>query len=61
MTTANKTDNARAKASQRAIHEMSPPQDFLQYVKDYAREKPDVAAFWCLGIGFILGWKMKPW
>jgi hypothetical protein len=26
-----------------------------------AREKPEVAALWCFGIGFILGWKLKPW
>jgi hypothetical protein len=35
--------------------------DILEYVKDYAREKPEVAALWCFGIGFILGWKLKPW
>ncbi len=41
--------------------EMHPAQDFLCYVKDYARQKPDVAALWCFGIGFVLGWKVKPW
>ena len=35
--------------------------DVLDYLKEYAREKPEVAALWCLGIGFILGWKLKPW
>ena len=29
--------------------------------KEYARERPDVVALWCVGIGFVLGWKMKPW
>lgn len=29
--------------------------------KRYAQERPDVVALWCLGIGFVLGWKMKPW
>jgi hypothetical protein len=36
-------------------------QDLVEYLKEYAREKPEVAALWCLGIGFVLGWKLKPW
>ena len=35
--------------------------DTLEYVREYAREKPESAALWCLGIGFVLGWKLKPW
>jgi hypothetical protein len=35
--------------------------DTLSYLRDYAREKPETAALWCLGIGFVLGWKLKPW
>lgn len=35
--------------------------DMIDYLREYAREKPEVAALWCLGIGFILGWKLKPW
>ncbi len=27
----------------------------------FAREKPEVTALCCLGIGFVLGWKLKPW
>jgi hypothetical protein len=33
----------------------------LQRMRDYAHEKPESAALWCLGIGFVLGWKLKPW
>jgi len=29
--------------------------------KEYAREHPEVIAMWALGIGFVLGWKLKPW
>lgn len=29
--------------------------------KRYARERPDVVALWCLGIGFVVGWRVKPW
>ena len=35
--------------------------DVVAYLREYARERPDVAAAWCLGIGFVLGWKLKPW
>jgi hypothetical protein len=35
--------------------------DVVDYLKEYAREKPEVAALWCFGLGFILGWKLKPW
>lgn len=40
---------------------LRPGQDFAQYLKDYARERPEAAALWCVGLGFILGWKLKPW
>ena len=33
----------------------------LDHLREYAVHRPDVAAFWCFGIGFILGWKLKPW
>ncbi|MDX1963673.1 MAG: hypothetical protein SFX18_11000 [Pirellulales bacterium] len=36
-------------------------EDLLQYMHDYAKENPGTAALWCLGVGFILGWKLKPW
>lgn len=38
-----------------------PLDDLICYAKDYARQQPEMAALWCLGIGFILGWKLKPW
>ncbi|QDT01103.1 hypothetical protein [Adhaeretor mobilis] len=41
--------------------DLQPSADIVDYVKEYAREKPEVAALWCLGIGFVLGWKLKPW
>jgi hypothetical protein len=36
-------------------------QDLVNYLTDYARTYPERAALWCFGIGFILGWKLKPW
>ena len=41
--------------------EIRPVEDLMAYCRAYAREKPEMMALWCLGIGFILGWKLKPW
>jgi hypothetical protein len=30
-------------------------------IEDYAKEKPLPFAAWVFGIGFVLGWKLKPW
>jgi len=38
-----------------------PAEDLMCYLQNYARQRPDVAALWCFGIGFVLGWKLKPW
>lgn len=35
--------------------------DMRAYFREYARENPETIALWCLGIGFVLGWKLKPW
>jgi hypothetical protein len=40
---------------------LDPRHDLMDYLATYARERPEVAALWCFGIGFILGWKLKPW
>jgi AMMECR1 domain-containing protein len=40
---------------------LKPSQDLLEYAKEYARQKPEVVALWCFGMGFIVGWKLKPW
>ncbi len=29
--------------------------------REYARSNPETVALWCVGIGFVLGWKLKPW
>jgi hypothetical protein len=38
-----------------------PAEDLISHLRTYARQKPDVAALWCFGIGFVLGWKLRPW
>ena len=40
---------------------MRPYEDLLDYLRRYMRERPETAAIVCLGIGFVLGWKLKPW
>jgi hypothetical protein len=30
-------------------------------LREYARERPEMVILWSFGIGFILGWKLKPW
>jgi hypothetical protein len=61
--TANKATNSRKTRSQESPlrDEAELARDVVDYLKEYAREKPEVVALWCLGIGFILGWKLKPW
>jgi len=44
-----------------ADKELSAGEAAVALVKEYARERPDVVAMWCFGIGFVLGWKLKPW
>jgi len=38
-----------------------PTQDLTQYCREYARENPEIVALWCFGVGFVLGWRLKPW
>jgi hypothetical protein len=62
--TASKSANSRKSPSKPASDlsdEIEIARDVVDYLKEYAREKPEVAALWCVGIGFILGWKLKPW
>jgi hypothetical protein len=41
--------------------QMKPLDDMLSYLQEYARERPEIVALTCFGVGFILGWKLKPW
>jgi hypothetical protein len=36
-------------------------QDIIDAMIRYGRDKPGSAAMICLGVGFALGWKLKPW
>lgn len=41
--------------------DVHPVDDMVDYLRAYAREKPETAALVCIGIGFVLGWRLKPW
>ena len=41
--------------------ELPPTEAAMLYLREYAKERPEVIAMWCFGIGFVLGWKLKPW
>lgn len=33
----------------------------MEAIERYARDEPWAFAGWVFGIGFVLGWKLKPW
>ena len=33
----------------------------VEGIEDYARKEPWAFAAWVFGVGFVLGWKLKPW
>lgn len=37
------------------------PRDLASHLMEYAEENPTSCAMWCFGIGFVLGWRLKPW
>lgn len=65
-TAMNAKSQSESNATSNHTRQMSEPQleelpDLATYVTTYARQRPDVAALWCFGVGFVLGWKLKPW
>lgn len=59
--TVNRNDQSNASDRQILQGDMQPMPDLAAYMKAYARENPEVCAMWCFGVGFVLGWKLKPW
>jgi uncharacterized protein YijF (DUF1287 family) len=49
------------RAPQCAQTDLRPVEDLIHYFREYARERPEMVAMACLGAGFILGWRLKPW
>ena len=40
---------------------LHPWEDLYEYLRVYSRERPEVVALTCFCVGFVLGWKLKPW
>lgn len=59
--TMNQPEKSSSRLADASRSEMQPMPDLADYLKTYARERPEVAALWCFGVGFVLGWKLKPW
>ena len=61
----NEEQTSQATRNPQVIHptgeSLRPSSDLVEYFRQYARERPEVVALWCLGIGFVLGWKLKIW
>ena len=67
----NSTAQSRKNQSDRSIPmermngsrsgDLDPIGDIQTYVRQYAREQPEMSMLICLGVGFVLGWKLKPW
>jgi hypothetical protein len=47
--------------SARVASRLSLAEDLPEYLQEYARERPEIVALTCFAVGFILGWKLKPW
>jgi len=57
----NQTYSYGTPSSYKPSGQLQPTDDLMEYAMNYARQNPGTAALWCFGIGFILGWKLKPW
>ena len=63
---ASSTEKQTASQSQNeAQARMAPsepnPKSALAHFQEYGREHAGVVALWCVGIGFVLGLKLKRW
>jgi ElaB/YqjD/DUF883 family membrane-anchored ribosome-binding protein len=36
-------------------------EEAVEATSKFVHEQPVTAALWALGIGFVLGWRLKPW
>jgi hypothetical protein len=54
-------ENARREANAPRVQAVDVKEDLVEYMTCYAKQNPAHAALFCLGVGFVLGWKLKPW
>jgi len=55
------TDEREPERGTAGERELRPLHDLSVYLREYSRARPGVVALTCLGVGFILGWRLKPW
>jgi hypothetical protein len=62
-TKTNRTSQRESAISQEDIEQKTREitSDIVEYLTEYARQNPGYTALFCLGTGFVLGWKLKPW
>jgi hypothetical protein len=53
--------NPNTQDAQQPCETLAQCSDLVEFARQYARQKPGVVALWCLGVGFVMGWKLKPW
>lgn len=55
-------ENEQEQAEEQATGELQAACDAaMNCFREYAKERPESVALWALGVGFVLGWKLKPW
>jgi hypothetical protein len=59
--TQSKRKTQQSKTARNGNSQQSPTDAVVEYFTEYAKERPEVVALWAFGIGFVLGWKLKPW
>ena len=53
-------DSAASTMREAGSHYVAEPAtDIFNLLRDYAKEKPDIAAMWAFGIGIMVGWKLR--
>jgi ElaB/YqjD/DUF883 family membrane-anchored ribosome-binding protein len=53
-------DSAASTMREAGTHYVAEPaKDIFGLLRDYAKDKPDVAAMWAFGLGIMLGWKLR--
>ncbi len=53
-------DSAASTIREAGTHYVADPaKDVFGLLRDYAKDKPDVAAMWAFGLGIIVGWKLR--
>jgi hypothetical protein len=49
------------RSASHAETDLHPVEDLILYAREYSRERPETVAIACFAVGFILGWRLKPW